>query len=139
MKRLPRLSVLVLVLLGAGSVVAQEKPEGGAPADLYGTWSGSWEGGGSSGGFELTLEKPKEKAAGGRVAVTGEPTYNAEFKTLSFDGRKMTAIYDFPPDDQLEVVLNATFDGSSAKGTWTVRQKPGASEVATGTWAVARK
>jgi hypothetical protein len=133
-----RLWVALLMMAGA-AVIAQEKPQSGAPGELFGKWSGSWEGMGSSGGFELTLETPKEGTAGGRVAVTGEPTYNAELKTLSFDGKKMTAAYDFPPDDQLEVVLTATFDGSSAKGTWTVRQKAGASEVAAGTWAVAKK
>jgi hypothetical protein len=51
----------------------------------------------------------------------------------------MTATYDFPPDDQMEVELAATFEGTSAKGTWTVRQKADKSEVATGTWTVTRK
>jgi hypothetical protein len=129
---------IVLVLVSGAAPIAQEKTPG-APSALHGTWSGSWEGMGQSGGFELTLEKPKEKAAGGRVAVTGEPTYNAELKTLAFDGGRMTATYDFPPDDQMEIELSATFEGSSAKGTWTVRQKADKSEVATGTWTVTRK
>jgi hypothetical protein len=129
---------LALLMMAGAAVIAQEKPQG-APAELLGTWSGSWEGAGSSGGFELTLEKPKEGNAGGRVAVTGEPTYNAVLKTLAFDARKMAASYDFPPDDQLEVALTATFDGSTAKGTWVARQKAGGGEVATGTWSVAKK
>ena len=128
----------VLLMMAAVSLGAQEKPQG-APAELFGVWSGSWEGMGSSGGFELTLEKPKEGTAGGRVSVTGEPTYRAELKTLAFDGKKMTATYDFPPDDQLEVALTATFDGTTAKGTWSARQKDGAGEVATGGWTVEKK
>src|SRR5262245_34246107 len=70
---------------------------GAQDANSYiGTWSGSWDGAGS-GGFELTLEKGKDASLTGRVSVTGEPTYKATIRTLSFDGPKMTAIYDFPP------------------------------------------
>jgi hypothetical protein len=127
----------VLLMMAAVSLVGQDKSQG-APAELLGLWSGSWEGMGSSGGFELTLEKPKEGAAGGRVSVTGEPTYKAELKTLAFDGKKMTATYDFPPDDQMEIMLSATFDATTAKGTWSARQKAGGSEVASGSWTVSR-
>lgn len=109
-------------------------------ADRFtGKWTGSWEGAGASGGFELTLEQPKEGALAGRVAVTGEPTYQATLKTLSFDGPRMTGSYDFPPDESLEVHLATTFEGNTAKGTWAVHEKAGGSEVAAGTWSVARK
>jgi hypothetical protein len=108
-----------------------------AANDFFGVWSGTWEGSGS-GGFELTLEKGKDDAPGGRVSVTGEPTYKATLKTLAFDNQKMSATYDFPADDRLEVALAATFDGNTAKGTWTVRDKSG-SEVASGTWTVTKK
>lgn len=137
MRTVARLCI-ALVLIAGAAPIAQETSRG-APAELHGTWSGSWEGMGSSGGFEVTLEKPKENAAGGRVAVTGEPTYNAEFKRLRFEGTRMNAIYDFPPDEQMEVVLTATFEGSTAKGGWVLRQKAGADEVASGTWTVTRK
>jgi hypothetical protein len=124
-------------MLGAVCSGAQQR-EGAAPAELFGTWIGSWEGAGS-GGFELTLEKGKDGAPGGRVSVTGEPTYKATLKTLSFDGKKMTATYDFPPDDQAEIRLEATFDVDTAKGTWSAREKSGGSEVASGTWTVNKK
>lgn len=129
---------LALLFVTGAAAAAQEKSQG-APAEFYGKWSGSWEGMGSSGGFELTLEKPTEKAAGGRVAVSGEPAYKAELKTLAFDGNKLTATYEFPPDPQLEVELSATFESGTAKGGWIVREKAGASEVASGTWTVSRK
>jgi hypothetical protein len=128
---------LYVLILGAVCSGAQQR-DGASPDELFGTWAGSWEGGGS-GGFELTLEKGKDGAPGGRVSVTGEPTYKATLKTLSFDGRKMTATYDFPPDDQLEIGLAATFDGDTAKGTWSAREKGGGSEVASGTWTVNKK
>lgn len=129
---------IALMMLAAVSLIAQEKSKG-APAELLGTWSGSWESREQSGGFELTLETPKEGSAGGRVAVTGEPTYRAALKTLAFDGNKMTATYDFPPDDQIEIQLTATFEGNTAKGGWSARQKAGGNEEASGTWTGTRK
>ena len=92
-----------------------------------------------SGGFELTLEKGKEGALAGAVSITGEPTYKAALKTVAFDGAKMTAKYDFPPDEAAEVVLAATFEGSSANGTWTVREKASGNEAFSGSWTVKRK
>jgi hypothetical protein len=129
---------LSVLILGAVSFGAQQK-EGSSPADVLGTWTGSWEGAGSSGGFEIVLEKGKEDTPGGRVSVTGEPTYKATLKTVAFEGKKMTATYDFPPDDRMEIKLEAAFDGNAAKGTWSARAKSGGSEVVSGTWTVARK
>jgi hypothetical protein len=104
-----------------------------------GTWSGMWEGAGSSGGFELTLEKNTDGTIVGRVSVTGEPTYQATFKSLAFDGSKMNARYDFPPDEAAEVVLAGTFDGGKAKGTWSLREKAQDREAFAGTWSVEKK
>lgn len=105
-----------------------------------GTWSGTWDSqdGSASGGFELTLEKGKDGVVGG-VSVTGEPTYKATFKSLSFDGTKMTARYDFPPDQRADVLLVASFEGNKATGTWSLREKSGDTEVAAGTWTVTKK
>jgi hypothetical protein len=58
---------------------------------------------------------------------------------VSFDGVKMTAKYDFTPDDAAEVVLTATFDGNKATGAWSLREKATGNEVASGGWKVARK
>ena len=55
--------------------------------------------------------------------MTGEPTYKATLKTLTIEGQKMNATYDFPPDESAEVTLTATFDGNTAKGTWAVDAK----------------
>jgi hypothetical protein len=128
----------LVVLVSVVSTHAQQRTDGAAASDPTGTWNGTWEGAGSSGGFELTLEKGKDGSPTGRVSVTGEPAYQAAIRTLAFEGKKMTATYDFPPDDTMEVALTATFDGETAKGLWSARQK-GGSELASGTWTVARK
>jgi len=109
-----------------------------AQSDYVGLWVGTWEGAGGNGGFELTLEKGKENGLAGSVVVTGEPAYKATLRTVAFEGKKMTAVYDFPVDDSIEIVLDATVEESTLKGAWTARQK-GGSEVASGTWTVTKK
>jgi hypothetical protein len=106
--------------------------------DVVGTWTGTWDGSGS-GGFELMLEKAKDGALGGKVSVTGEPTYKATLKTASFDGKKLAATYDFPPDERAEVVLAGTLEAGTLKGTWTVRGKDGTGDVASGGWTVKKQ
>ncbi len=129
-----------LLFLGVVCIEAQRGAEGSATGEEFiGVWSGTWEGSGSSGGFELTLEKNKDGPVTGRVSVTGEPTYKADFKALSFEGKKMTAKYDFPPSELAEVVLVATFDGDRAKGTWSLRTKADGTEAVAGTWTVSKK
>jgi hypothetical protein len=121
-----------IVGLGMTVVSAQDK--------YMGVWSGGWQAaGGASGGMEITLEKGKDAAAAGRVSVTGEPTYKATFKSVTLDGPKMTLRYDFPPDESIEIVLEATVDGASAKGTWMAREKASGNVVADGTFDVTRK
>lgn len=131
---------LVLIVFTALYVAAQLAAQGAASGEeLVGVWSGSWTGAGGSGGFELTLEKGKDGVTG-RVSVTGEPTYKASFKALSFDGKKMNAKYDFPPNAaDAEVWLAATFEADKAAGTWSLRVKQDGSEVAAGTWSVTKK
>jgi hypothetical protein len=138
-----RSSIWLFLFLLSGSIcfAAQAGPEKSSSGEEFiGVWSGSWQGAGGSGGFELTLEKSKEGGVAGKVSVTGEPTYKATFKTLSFDGKKMNAKYDFPPSEaDAEVWLTATFDGNKAEGTWSLRVKADGSEVAAGTWSVTKK
>lgn len=130
------LLVVILVVCAA----AQSAPDVKSNGDQYvGTWSGRWDSAESGGGFELTLEKGQDHALAGRVSVTGEPTYKATLKKLSFDGNKMTGAYDFTPNDQAEVILSAAFEGNTAKGTWSLRAKADGSEVAAGTWNVTKK
>jgi hypothetical protein len=72
------------------------------------------------------------------VSVTGEPTYKATLETVSFEGQKMTARYNFPPDESIGIVLTAVFAGNTAKGTWAARVKASGEEMAAGTWTVTK-
>jgi hypothetical protein len=124
---------LFIMVFGLMCSAAQR---GGAPANgeqFVGTWSGTWDAQGASGGFELTLEKGKAGSLDCRVSVTGEPAYKARCKSVSFEGKDMSAKYDFPPDEAADVVLAVTFDEKKAKGTWSLRAKAGNTEVASGT------
>jgi hypothetical protein len=133
------LMAVVFIVCGVLVISAQQSDNAKAGEQYAGSWTGTWDGGGSGGGFDLTLEKPKEGPITGSVSVTGEPAYKATLKTVSFDGAKMTAKYDFTPDDAAEVVLTATFDGNKATGAWSLREKATGNEVASGGWKVARK
>ena len=126
---------LCVAILGVVSAAAHQAGDD----TRAGTWAGTWEGEGATGGFELTLEKAKDGPLTGRVSVTGEPTYKATFKTLTIEGNKLTATYDFPPADGAEVLLAATFDGNACKGTWVLREKASGNAAAQGTWSVAKK
>jgi hypothetical protein len=118
---------------GAATHVLQAADE-----QYFGTWAGTWEGMGASGGIEVTLEEGTDGALKGGVSVTGQPTYKATFTKVAIDGGKLTATYDFPPENQAEVTLEAKFEGSTATGTWVAREKAGGTEVAQGTWSVKR-
>jgi hypothetical protein len=132
---------LCLALFAAVGNAGQKGAESAPPGEQFvGTWSGTWDSAGSgSGGFELTLEKAKDGSVGGKVSVTGEPTYKATLETASFEGPKMNARYAFPPDESIQIVLTATFAGNTAKGTWTARVKASGEEMAAGTWTVTKK
>ena len=138
-----RKSWAVYILLIVFGVVCSAAQRGGDAASngeqFLGTWTGSWDSGSSNGGFELTLEKGKDGIVGGRVSVTGDPTYKAVFKALSFDGNKMTARYDFPPDESAEIALAAAFEGQKATGTWAAHAKGTDNPLLTGTWTVTKQ
>ncbi len=133
------IGLFVIVFVAISSAALRGVQDSSTGEQFLGVWSGTWEGAGGSGGFELTLEKARDGTIAGKVSVTGEPTYKATFRTLSFDGPKMTAIYDFPPEPAAEVVLGATFETGSAKGTWSLRQKGDSADVANGTWSVVKQ
>jgi hypothetical protein len=140
MRRLHTILTMGLVLALGATLVAWPGAQTPAGDQYLGIWSGGWEAGsGGSGGFELTIEKGKDGGLAGKVSVTGEPTYTATLKTLTITGGKMSGKYDFTPDPSLEVTLEATFESSSAKGTWYVRPGSGGADVASGTWSVKKK
>jgi hypothetical protein len=121
-----------------GAICSAGQSGGGASDRFLGTWTGTWDGAGT-GGFEITLEKGQSGALAGKVSITGEPTYDATLKTVSFDGNKLSARYDFPPDPGGEVVLAGSFDEAKATGTWSLREKTNGTELAMGGWNVTKK
>lgn len=125
--------------LGISLLLGQQTPQTSVPADVLASWSGTWDGSGSGGGFDLTLERAKDGTVTGKVSVTGDPAYEATLRTVSFEGRKMTARYDFTPEPAAEVVLKASFEADNATGTWSLVEKASGNEVASGGWKVAKK
>ena len=104
-----------------------------------GMWTGTYDGTGT-GTFEMTLDKGKDGAMTGRVTVNGDGTnYSADLRSIAFEGAKMTAKYDFPLDPSAEIVMTATFESASAKGTWVLKPKTQPDELASGGIAVTRK
>jgi hypothetical protein len=130
--------VLLSVLLFGAVAGASPHAVQAADEQYLGTWAGTWEGMGASGGIEVTLEKATDGALKGGVSVTGQPTYKATFSKVAIEEGRLTATYDFPPEGQAEVTLEAKFEGSTATGTWVAREKAGGTEVAQGTWSVKR-
>ncbi len=105
-----------------------------------GAWNGTWEGDGAGGRFDLTLAAGSDGKLSGGVSVGQDAgDYTAQFSTVSIEGNKLKAKYDFPPDTQGEIVLTATFDGKNATGTWSLNPKGQEASMATGTWKVAKK
>jgi len=134
---LSRLFALVFgFTLSAAAIAAGQ----GASGDEYsGQWTGTWEGSGS-GSFEMLLTKGSDGKPAGKVSVTTDGgNYNADFKRVSIAGKTIEAAYDFPLDPSAEVVMAATVDGTSVKGTWSLRPKGGGAEVASGTFALTKK
>jgi hypothetical protein len=128
---------LVTLVIGAA---AGGEPRQTAGAEQYaGMWSGTYDGSGT-GQFEMTLDKGKDGGTTGKVNVTTDGgNYSADFKSVSFDGDKMMAKYDFPLDPSAEILMTATFDKASAKGTWSLRPKGQSDEIAGGGIAATRK
>jgi hypothetical protein len=122
------LAVLAVSALGVIGYAAAAK-------DYSGVWKGTWEGGGGNGTFELTLEN-NDGVMGGKVSVTGEPTYQATLRKVTFVGAQMSATYDFPPDERAEVALTASFAAEPVKGNWMVRGKDGSPAVMSGSFTV---
>jgi hypothetical protein len=125
--------LLIVVLSAFG--YAQEKDS------HLGTWAGTWAGadGGASGELQIIIENGKGSALGGQIKATGgDSGHTATFKSLSFEGNKMTGKYDYPLGDGGLIVLEGTFDKASGKGTW-VLTPPGQTEGPHGTWTLAKK
>lgn len=138
----PAISLLATLLCSLSLCLASQtaKQPSASPERWLGTWAGSWEGAGQSGKIEITVTKDEGGKLAGKVAATTEGgDYTAKFTSLAIDANKLTAKYDFPADEQAEVVLEATLDAASVKGTWSLRPKGQTSESVGGSWTATKK
>ena len=133
------LSVFAIVVCLLGAASHNEARQSSNAGQYAGTWAGTWDGSGS-GEFEMTLDKEKDGGLTGRVAVTTDGgNYTADLKSVSFDGNKFTAKYDYPLDGSSEVAVAGTFADRAAKGTWSLRTRGQDAEIVGGTWTVTKK
>ncbi len=128
--------VLVALTMGVSWRAAATQ----AGAEQYaGMWTGTYDGA-ATGTMELILDTGEDGAMTGKVSSTTDGgNYTVDLKTVTFDGAKMSAKYDFPLDPSAEVIVTATFDGTAAKGTWSLRPKGQTDEIAGGGIAIAKK
>ena len=93
-----RLTTLMLGLVAYSVVATAPMAARQAPnAEQYvGMWSGTYDGA-ATGTLEMILDKGKEGALTGKVNVVSDGgNYSADFKSVTFEGPKVTAAYDFP-------------------------------------------
>lgn len=127
---------LIGLMFGIGSFAyAQSKSEN----DPTGTWSGTWTGG-SNGKFEMTVTKD----ANGKLSatLTAKPDqgdgFSGPFKSVEANGNKLTMKFE-DPGGESEATLEAVVEGSSLKGSYSIRAKANGEEAEKGTFAASRK
>ena len=131
-------AVLMLAVSWMASAAPADARQASSGEQYAGMWTGTYDGSGT-GQFEMTLDKGQDGTMTGKVSVSTEGGYAADLKSVAFEGAKMTARYDFPLDPSAEVVMTATFEGTSGKGTWSLRAKGQTDEIASGGIAVTKK
>ena len=136
-----RLTTLMLgLVMGVAAAVApMAARQAAGPEQYVGMWAGTYDGA-ATGTLEMILDQGKDGGVTGKVNVVSEAgNDSADFKSIVFDGSKVTAAYDFPLDPSAEVVMTASFDGAAAKGTWSLRAKGQSDEIAGGGIAISKK
>ncbi len=132
-------AVLMLAVSWMASAALTDARQSSNGDQYAGMWTGTYDGSGT-GQFEMTLDKGQDGTMTGKVNVTTDGgNYAADLKSVTFEGAKMTAKYDFPLDPSAEIVMTATFEGTSGKGTWSLRAKGQTDELASGGIAVTKK
>ena len=139
MSRCSAPAALLLTLCWIGSATLLGARQAPAGEQYVGMWAGTYDGA-ATGTMEMFLDKGKDGALTGKVNVVSDGgNYTAEFKSVVLDGSRVTAKYDFPLDPSAEVVMTATFESAAAKGTWSLRPKGQADELAGGGIAISKK
>ena len=130
---------VVLSLLCFGLTGLAQAEQAASGKDPVGAWAGSWTGG-SNGTFEMTITKAADGKLGGSITPKpeGNESYTATFvSVVQVDSKVTMKLTD--PAGEAEITIEATVDGSTLKGTYSVRTKADGSEVDRGTFTANKK
>jgi hypothetical protein len=125
----------VIAMLGLGVLAFAA-----SGTEYAGTWKGNWAGEGGAGRFDMTITTEADGKVSGGVSVgadTGD--YTAKFVSVAITGNKLTARYSYPPEEQLDIAVTATFENGKATGTWSMVPKGQDTAMASGTLNVEKK
>jgi hypothetical protein len=129
--------LLVLLILSINS--SGFSGQSGNRDKLIGKWAGSWTGG-SSGKFEMSITKDDAGKLIADLSTTpdqGEPS-TLQSKSLTQTGDKVTITFE-SPDGEVQIALDGTIEGTSIKGSYSVRNKASNEEVEKGNWSASKK
>jgi hypothetical protein len=131
---------LVAASLAASISLAAQTVNNKMPAGekFGGAWAGTFEGD-ATGKFEMTITTGADGKLGGTISVAPDNGggYDTSFKSVTVEGDKVILKYDSPGGDGSEATLEGTGDSKAASGKWSIQSQ--GSQVASGTWKVARK
>jgi hypothetical protein len=134
------LSLFVLALTTFSPAFAgQTSPDTKIDSKVAGVWAGSWSGG-SSGKFEMTITRETGGKLSATLQATPEQGDGSTFKSKSIetaDSKLKIMLED--AEGNVEVLLDGVLEGTSLKGTYSVRDKAQGTEVETGSWSANKK
>ncbi|HZS07293.1 MAG TPA: hypothetical protein VFD58_20820 [Blastocatellia bacterium] len=141
-RMLPVVSLMLTILPGLSAAGGSASPRGKQSDDqkYAGTWTGSYSTvDGNTGALTYILSKDEKGQWRGTVKFTnqdGEQT--AEMKSLQIAEGKLKAKIE-PPNGEVEVTIEGTFQGEQFEGTYSVLPKGSTDVAEKGTWKVTRK
>jgi hypothetical protein len=127
----------VVLIVGFVMAVTLALASVSASSDRFvGQWTGTYVGD-DTGQLTITLSRDADGRPTGGISAARDQggRYELPFKSVSFDGDRMTAKYDWPEGG--EVTHEGTFGEDEAEGTWSFADPSGT--TAGGTWKVSRK
>jgi hypothetical protein len=133
---------LSAVLLIAGVAVFAIDQASASPdtnAAFIGTWQGTWSGD-SSGKFEMTITQRAGSKLSGSISPKPDDGdgYTAAFTSVEIASGKLSAKWD-DPGGEVEITVTGSAEGTTAKGTYAVKQKSDGTQVDSGSWTATKK
>lgn len=130
---------LMIIPLFAFWILAAAEKQDTSDNKLVGKWEGTWTGG-STGKFVMTFSKNADGKLSATLIATpdqGEPN-TMETKSVEQTAEKLKIKFE-GEGAEIQVFLEATFEGHTLKGSYSVRNKAQGDEVESGTWSAAKK